>query len=72
MFSKELFEGIDFKSFPVKPDDTIVVTVDKDIWNITDAEIIKNILDKVFPPTNTILVTLKGVDIDVDNKVEGQ
>lgn len=31
MFSKELFEGIDFKSFPVEPNDTIVVTIDRDI-----------------------------------------
>jgi hypothetical protein len=30
MFSKELLDGIDFKSFPVKPDDTIVLNIDTD------------------------------------------
>ena len=71
MFSKEIFEGIDFKSFPVKPDDTIVITVDTDMWDLDTAQSILNILKKVFPPTNTILVTLKGIDIEVENKAEG-
>lgn len=65
MFSKELLDGIDFKSFPVKPDDTIVLNVDTDKWDIDAAYEAFHILEKTFPPTNTIIITVKGMEIDI-------
>lgn len=65
MFSKELLDGIDFKSFPVKPNDTIVLNVDTDKWDIDAVCEVFHILEKTFPPTNTIIVTFKGIDIDI-------
>lgn len=64
MFSEKLLEGINFKSFSVKPNDTIVATIDMDIWDLDAAQSLYNILVKVFP-TNTVVITFKGVDIEI-------
>lgn len=64
MFSEKLLEGIDFKSFPIEPNDIIVATIDMDIWDLDAAQSLHDILVKVFP-TNTVVITFKGVDIEI-------
>lgn len=60
----EIEPGIIMSKLDLKDGDTIVITVDPDIWNInTVYEEMSKIMKKHFP-NNNIIVTFKGIEID--------
>ena len=68
MFSKEILKGIDLKSLLIRPEDTVFVTVDPEIWDAEMAQELYNTITKALPPTNAVIVTLKGMDINLQEK----
>ena len=48
----------------VKDDDTIVVTIDLDIFDLNDGVVYLNMLKDIFP-NNVILISFKGMEFEV-------
>jgi len=59
-------EGIIIEKLNIKNDDTLIFTIDTDIWCIEDIPNIMKIFEKHFP-NNNIICKLKGIDLEVEN-----
>jgi short-subunit dehydrogenase involved in D-alanine esterification of teichoic acids len=57
--------GIIISKLDLKDGDNIIITVDRDIWDVDTASEIYQIASKVFP-NNNIVITLKGIEITAD------
>ena len=60
----EIKPGIIISKLDIKPGETILITVDTDIWDIETTQHIMDLFQKWFP-NNNIVCTLKGFDIIV-------
>jgi short-subunit dehydrogenase involved in D-alanine esterification of teichoic acids len=58
----EIDKGIIIKKLNIKDGDTIIVTIDMDIWDINTASEMCKIVSKVFP-NNNVVTTFKGIEI---------
>ena len=61
--------GIIISKLDVKDGDTLIVSIDTDIWDIETAQHIMDLFQKWFP-NNNIVCTLKGFDIVVKKSAE--
>lgn len=61
----EIEPGIVISKLDLKDGDTIIITVDRDIWNVDAAFEMRQIASKVFP-NNNIVITFKGIEITAD------
>lgn len=61
--------GIDIDKIKISKSDTLLCTVDLDIFDLDEAQNINNDIKKAFPNNDTI-VTFKGFDIEPLNKEE--
>lgn len=59
----EIDKGIIIEKLKVKDGDTLIVTVDPDIWDISEAHKIYKMVVKIFPNNNVVVTTLKGIEI---------
>lgn len=58
--------GIDLENLgEVFIGDTLILNIDTDIWDVSEAHNIAKIIFKAFP-NNRVIVTLKGVELKVD------
>lgn len=60
----EMQPGIIISKLDIKDGDTIIVTIDTDIWDVDEAYEICKIVNKIFP-NNNIVITFKGIEISV-------
>ena len=60
----EIQPGIIISKLNIKNGDTLIITIDMDIWDIETAQQMMDYFQKIFP-NNNILCTLKGFDIEV-------
>ena len=58
----EIESGIILSKLDIKDGDTIVITVDMDIWDVNAASQMCKIISKIFP-NNNVVTTFKGIDI---------
>ena len=58
----EINPGIIISKLDIKEGDTILVTIDMDIWDIDTASEMCKIVSKVFP-NNNVVTTFKGIEI---------
>ena len=58
--------SIKIETTKIKDGDTIILTVDTDIWDVNQAALIMECLSKFFPHNN-IITTFKGVEISIEN-----
>lgn len=65
----EIEPGIIISKLNVKDGDTLIITVDTDIWDMDVASKICKIVSEIFP-NNNIITTLKGFDIVVKKSAE--
>lgn len=65
----EIDKGIIIEKLDVKNGDTLIITVDTDIWDIEATQHIMNLFQKWFP-NNNIVCTLKGFDIVIKKSAE--
>ena len=61
----EIKPGIIVSKLNVKNGDTLIITVDIDIWDIEEIQHMMNLFRKWFP-NNNIICTLKGFDITIE------
>ena len=54
----------EYNSISLSPGDTLLVHVDQDIWDLSDAQSFYDLFSKSFP-NNNIVVTFKGIEIGV-------
>ena len=59
--------GIIISKLDLKEGDTILVTIDMDIWDIDAASEMCKIVSKIFP-NNNVVTTFKGIEIKVEKK----
>ena len=60
----EIEPGIIISKLNIKDSDTLIVTVDADMWDIEAVQHITDLLHRKFP-NNNIICELKGLDITV-------
>ena len=60
----EIEPGIIISKLDVKDGDTLIITVDMDIWDIDAASEICKMTSKIFP-NNNIVTTFKGIEINM-------
>jgi hypothetical protein len=58
----EIEPGIIISKLDIKDGDTLIITVDIDIWDPNAASEICKIVSKIFP-NNNIVTTFKGIEI---------
>ncbi len=61
----EIEPGIIISKLDIKDGDTLIITVDADIWDIDAASEMCKVVSKMFP-NNNIVTTLKGIEISAD------
>ncbi len=61
----EINPGIIISKLDLKENDTILVTIDMDIWDVDVASEMCKIVSEIFP-NNKIATTFKGIDIKVE------
>ena len=59
----EIEPGVIISKLDLKDGDTIIITVDMDIWDVDTASEICKIVSKIFP-NNNIVTTFKGISIE--------
>ena len=59
----EIEPGIIISKLNIKNGDTLIITVDMDIWDINTTSKICKIVSEIFP-NNNIVTTFKGIEID--------
>lgn len=59
----EINPGVIISKLDLKEDDTILITIDTDKWDVDEASEIYKIVAKIFP-NNNIITTFKGLEID--------
>lgn len=59
----EVIDGIILSKFKVESDDVILMTVDRDTFALDEIEQMFQMLVRTFPE-HTILITLKGIEIN--------
>lgn len=59
----DLPEGISYQQMKIKPGDYVVVKVDQNKFDISEASQIIQTYSKVFPKECAILLTFNGIDI---------
>jgi hypothetical protein len=59
----EIEPGIIISKLDIKDGDTLIITVDADIWDIDTASEICKMVSRVFP-NNNIVTTFKGIEIE--------
>lgn len=72
MFFNEIVNSTNFKSLSIKPNDTVLVTVDPEYWSADTAQELFDTVTKALPPTCAVIITIKGVDINIKKTTEGQ
>lgn len=60
----EIDTGVIISKLNIKDNDTIIVTIDLDIFDLNDGVIYLNMLKDIFP-NNTILISFKGMEFEV-------
>ena len=60
----EIEPGIIISKLNIKDGDTLIITVDTDIWDLDAASRMVNLFSKIFP-WNNIICKFKGFDIEV-------
>jgi hypothetical protein len=58
----EIEPGIIISKLDIKDGDNIIITIDRDIWDIDVASEICKMVSKIFP-NNNIVTTFKGIEI---------
>lgn len=58
----EIEPGIIISKLDLKDGDTILITVDMDIWDVNAASEICKIVSEIFP-NNNVVTTFKGIEI---------
>lgn len=58
----EIEPGIIISKLDIKDGDTIIVTIDTDVWSIDEAYEVYKIMTKMYP-NNSIVATFKGIEI---------
>lgn len=58
----EIEPGIMTSKLNVKYGDTLIITIDTDIWDVETASEICKMVSKIFP-NNNIVTTFKGIEI---------
>lgn len=58
----EIKPGIIISKLDIKNGDTLIITVDMDIWDIDAASEMCKIVSKIFP-NNNVVATFKGIEI---------
>lgn len=58
----EMQPGIIISKLDIKDGDTIIVTIDTDIWDVDEAYEVHKIVSKTLP-NNNIVTTFKGIEI---------
>lgn len=56
---------LDIETLEINPKDTIIVTIDPNIWSSDSIQCILNFLSEYFP-TNKNLVKMKGIEIEIE------
>lgn len=67
----EIEPGIIVSKLDVKDGDTLIITIDTDIWNVDTVEYMVDSLQKFFP-NNNIIGILKGCDITIKKSIESE
>ncbi len=60
----EIDTGVIVSKLNVKDDDTIIITIDLDIFDLNDGVVYLNMLKDIFP-NNVILISFKGMEFEV-------
>ena len=63
-YGVEIDTGVIISKLNVKDDDTIIVTIDLDIFDLNDGVVYLNMLKDIFP-NNVILISFKGMEFEV-------
>jgi hypothetical protein len=63
----EINPGIIISKIDLKEDDTILVTIDIDRYDLNEAYHISKLISNSFP-NNKVITTLKGIEIEITNK----
>jgi len=58
-------ESIQVDTLKVSEEDTIIITLDPDIINVSESQEIYECIKKFIFPSNNIILKLKGIEIDV-------
>lgn len=61
----EIEPGIIASKLDIKDGDTIIITVDMDIWDVNAASEVCKMANYMFP-NNNVVTTFKGIDIKVE------
>jgi len=59
--------GVILKKLDIKKDDTVLVTIDIDRYDLDEAYHISKLMSNSFP-NNKVITTLKGIEIEITNK----
>ena len=59
----EINPGIIVSKLDIKDGDTILITIDKDMWDIDVASEMCKIVSEIFP-NNNVVTTFKGIEIN--------
>lgn len=60
----EIDKGVIVSKLDVKDNDTIVITIDLDIFDLNDGVVYLNMLKDIFP-NNVILISFKGMEFEI-------
>lgn len=63
----EINPGIIISKINLKEDDTILVTIDLDKYDLDEAYHISKLMFNFFP-NNKVITTFKGIEIEITNK----
>ena len=63
--SNDKIKILGIETLEINPKDTIILTVDTDLWNAEEISSVIEIFGKAFPQ-NTTIAKLKGFDVEVD------
>ena len=60
----EIDTGVIVSKLDIKDNDTIIVTIDLDIFDLNDGVVYLNMLKDIFP-NNVILISFKGMEFEI-------